>query len=198
MVSLRAEEPLAGEPQTPPESPDEAAKRIERRLAELEKQKIELDRALVELQEEKARIDLRKRNAAAELGKDIAVEVGDGKSAFVIREVVNAKVAEVQCSDVDILTTYLTRAFNDPKGPKSLRVSAHKDHPYDHLSQVFAACAAAGYGEGELQSHGSNLQRAGGAVHGTSSPHHCVGLEVESSLKAGNIDLTKYSKPGKP
>ena len=128
--------------------------------------------------------------------QDIAIVVGEGKSAFTVREVVNGKVAEVTCSDLDILTTYLTRAFNDPRGPKNLRVSAYKDHPYDHLRQVLAACATAGYAKAlfsvtELRYSVRTVPYT--TVYRTVVTHR----EVEPTLKPGEIDLTKYT-PMKP
>ena len=86
--------------------------------------------------------------AAAALGNDLAISVGDGNPSgytYTVREVVDGKVAEIHTSDLGILKKYLTRAFDDPKGPKNLRVSAYKDHPADQLKQVFTACAAAWY-----------------------------------------------------
>ena len=148
--AAQATVPMAAEPEAPLDDPDAVAKQLDRRLADLMKQKELLDATLVDLQAEKAKLNeaakAKVRAAeAAELGKDIAVEVGSGDSAYAIREVVNGKVAVATCSNLDLLRTYLTRAFNDPKGPKQLRVSAAKDHSYDDLKGVLAACAEAGY-----------------------------------------------------
>ena len=43
------------------------------------------------------------------------------------REVVNGKVGEMQCYEMDILGMYLTRAFNDSKGPKKIRIYAEQN-----------------------------------------------------------------------
>jgi RNA polymerase sigma factor (sigma-70 family) len=195
----RATEPLATEPQAAPDDLDDVAKRLEKRLADLEKQKELLNATLADLQAEKAKLDEAKKAkaaaaAAAELGKDIAVDVGTGESAYTVREVMNGKVAVVTCSDLDILTTYLTRAFNDPKGPKQLRVSAYKDHPVDDLRKVFAACATAGYAKASF-SHTRYSVRV--VPYTVVTRNRVTVREIEPSLEPGLIDLKKYA-PKKP
>ncbi len=128
---------MASEQEAPPYDPDAAAKRLDRRLADLMKQK--------ELLDEAAKAKARAADAA-ELGSDLAVVIENGTpTEYRIYEVVNGKIAEVLCSDLDILTTYLRRTFNDPKGPKKLRVGADKVQSYVQLRQVLASCAAGGY-----------------------------------------------------
>ena len=100
-------------------------KQIERRIEELRKQKellgaMEMDLFAAKQKLEEAKQAKEVAAAAAELGDAVAISVGRNPSgyAYTVREVVKGRVAEVHASDIDILTTYLTRAFNDPKGPK--------------------------------------------------------------------------------
>jgi len=193
----KAEDPLAAEPQASPGDPDDAEKRLEKRMADLQKQKELLDAMLADLAGEKAKLENEKKAkadaaAAEQLGKDIAVEIGAGDSAYTVREVVNGKVAVVTCFDLDILRTYLTRAFNDPKGPKQLRVAAHKDHPADDLQKVFAACALAGYTKAAF-SHTERRYSVRVVPYTTVYKTRMAVVEVEPTVKPGEIDLTKYA-----
>lgn len=198
----RATEPLPAA-EAAPDDADEVAKRLERQLADLQKQQDALKERMERLADEKAKLEELQRakaaaTAAAELGTDIAVDVGEGKSSFTVREVVNGKVSHVSCSDVDILTTYLARAFKDPKGPKKLRLTAFKDHPLDHLKQVFAACATAGYTK-------ATFNTTDRVVSTTLALRYLARTQavdrfeysVELPPKPGEIDLTKYA-PKKP
>jgi hypothetical protein len=182
-------------------------KRLEKQIADLRKQKELLGAMEMDLFAEKAKLeDAKKAKAAAaaveELGKDVAVSVGEGKSpTYTVREVVNGKVAEIRCSDLDMLTTYLTRAFSDPKGPKKIRVSAYKDHPSDQLRQVFAACATAGFTKASF----SHTPITPTTTYVTRTVMERVPVTVyrgvvdtvETPPKPGEIDLTKYA-PKKP
>jgi RNA polymerase sigma factor (sigma-70 family) len=199
--------PLAGDPQAAPEDPDAAVKRLEKQIADLRKQKELLGAMEMDLFAEKAKLEEAKKAKAAaaaveELGKDVAVSVGEGKSpTYTVREVVNGKVAEIRCSDLDMLTTYLTRAFSDPKGPKKIRVSAYKDHPSDQLRQVFAACATAGFTKASF----SHTPITPTTTYVTRTVMERVPVTVyrgvvdtvETPPKPGEIDLTKYA-PKKP
>jgi RNA polymerase sigma factor (sigma-70 family) len=205
--------PLAVEPAAPPDDPDARAKKIEKQIEDVRKQRELLGALEMDLFAEKEKLEEAKKakaaaDAAAELGKDIAISVGNGNPSgytYTVREVVNGKVAEIHTSDIDILRTYLTRAFNDPKGPKALRVSAFKDHPADDLRGVFAACAAAGYAKATF----SHAQRPPVVSH--DYVKRMIALEgdtvdlpvivrsrlIESPPAPGEIDLTKYA-PKKP
>jgi RNA polymerase sigma factor (sigma-70 family) len=229
----RAEEPSATEPQAAPEDPDAVVKRIEKRIDELRKQKELLGAMEMELFAEKEKLETAKRvkaeaAAVAELEGAVAITVGRNPSgySYSVREVVKGRVAEIHTSDIDILTTYLSRAFRDPKGPKSVRVAADKDHPYDGLRQVFAACAAAGYAKATFshttQAHLNYLNVAGvfdgstittGALLRNSIPSQRTfdlytygnlnlhgwntANRIETAPNPGEIDLTKYA-PKKP
>jgi len=191
-----AAEPAAGGLQGPSEDPEAAVKRIEKQIEDLRKEKEVLGAMEMSLFAEKEKLEAAKQSkveaaAAAELGKDIGVEVGDGKSWFSVREVVNGKVAVVTCSDLDILTTYLARAFKDPKGPKSLRVSAYKDQSYDDLRRVLAACAAAGYAKATF-SYTERQYRV--RVVPYTMMHRAVVTvrDVPPSIEPGEIDLRKF------
>jgi len=198
--------PLAGEPQGVPEDPDAAVKRLNKQIEDLRKQKELLGAMEMDLFAEKAKLEEAQKAkavaaAAAGLGNDIAVAIGSGSPpAYTIREVVNGKVAEVSCSDPDILTTYLRRAFNDPKGPKKIRVAAEKDCPYDQLRQVLAACAAAGYAK-------ASFSHVEGPVVSLKVKGIVTVLDVDAAEsrierleippQPGEIDLRKYA-PKKP
>jgi RNA polymerase sigma factor (sigma-70 family) len=195
--------PLAGEPQAAPEDPEAALKRLNKQIDDLRKQKEVLGAMEMYLFAEKSKIEDAKKAkeaaaAAAELGDAVAIEITGGEPAFVIREVVNGKVARIACSDLDILTTYLRRALNDPKGPKKVRVSAYKDQPYDQLRQVFEACATAGYTKASFSQAERpviaqmRLKPFSGRV--VIDEEY---LELEATPKPGEIDLTKYA-PKKP
>jgi RNA polymerase sigma factor (sigma-70 family) len=196
-----ATEPVAaGAPPAPAEEPD-ALKRLEKRLADLEKQKQLLDATLEDLKVEKQKLESARREkeaatAAAELGKDIAVRVDDAghSPAFTVREVVNGRIAEVTCSNLDILTTYLTRAFNDPKGPKKLRISASSEYPADQLRHLFAACATAGYTKAVF-SHSVTYYYSAEAIKYYKKALEFQAVELqpnEPAPKPGEIDLTPY------
>jgi RNA polymerase sigma factor (sigma-70 family) len=200
----RAEEPLAAEPQSRPDDPESVAKRIEKQIEEVRKQKERLAAMEKELFAEKEKLEEARKAkavaaAAAELGRDIAVSVGDGNPSgynFTVREVVNGKVAEIHTSDIDILRTYLTRAFDDPRGPKQLRISAFKDHPADKLREVFAACAAAGFEKASFSLTERVRYRNYSAVQfvpvETVFRDYTILRNAESAPKPGVIDLTKY------
>lgn len=204
--AARATEPLT--PGAPPAAPEEAdpLKRVEKRLADLEKQKQLLDATLADLQAEKKKLEDAKREKEAEadaldLGRDIAVSVGesDWPRPYLVREVVNGRVAEMTCSNLDLLTTYLARVHNDPKGPKKLRISAYKEHPMDDLGKVFAACATAGYAKAAFSHNERPVHRYQMAVDHL----HQAALEYRIKLdgsapKPGEIDLRKYAEPKKP
>jgi RNA polymerase sigma factor (sigma-70 family) len=203
--SAGATEPgAANAPLAPAEEPD-PLKRLEKRLADLEKQKQLLDATLEDLKAEKQKLESSRKEreaaaAAAELGKDIAVDVAavGHAPAFTVREVVNGRVAEVSCSNLDVLTVYLTRALNDPKGPKKLRISAHMGHPADQLRRVFAACASAGYTKAAFSQTADPHSRYTYKEVATKYYVEAVTRPSSETPKSGEIDLTKYASPKKP
>jgi len=153
---------------TPPAEDPDPLKQLEKRQAELEKQKAELekqkqqlDAALENVKTEKQRLEAEQKKraadaaAAAELANTITVSVGDpGKPRpYQIREVVNGREATMVCTDLDLLTKYLTRVRSDPKGAKKLAIHGNLTDPEHNLSpailrDVCKACAAAGYETG--------------------------------------------------
>jgi RNA polymerase sigma factor (sigma-70 family) len=205
--AARADEPTAAK--APPAAPEEAdpLKRVEKRLADLEKQKVLLDATLADLKSEKQRLEVERKEKeavakATALGKDIDVIVGHPGQSFTVREVINGRVGQVECADLNVLTKYLSRAFKDPDGPKALRVAAFENHPADHLKDVFAACAAAGYTRATFRHN----QYVTTVVDLTQDGTHLLRVEnlfIESLFnsapkpKPGEIDLTKYA-PKKP
>jgi len=206
--------PRPADPQTSPDDPDAALKRLNKQIEDLRKQRELLGAKEMDLFAEKARLEeTAKAKAAAEavagLGKDIAVVVENGKpSEYRIYEAVNGKIAELSCSDLDMLTTYLRRTFSDPKGPKKLRIGADKEQSYEHLREVFAACASAGY-----KTTSFSHDRPVGYFHRYAKTYDAqmlgyyqaltMGLEeaktkdARLSLSPGNIDLQQYA-PKKP
>jgi RNA polymerase sigma factor (sigma-70 family) len=176
----------ATEPQAPAEDPEAAAKRLDKQLADLQKQKELLNAMMADLQAEKKQLDETKKAkaAAAELGDDIAVMVAKGSKSpqYTIREVVNGKVGEMRCSDLDVLAKYLTRAFNDPKGPKKLRIHADQNFPQDQLKDVFAVCAAAGYKKASFRQPQALFIASDGSLLGTSPLTANNTLAVNPSL----------------
>jgi RNA polymerase sigma factor (sigma-70 family) len=191
-----------------PDDLDEAAKRLEKRLADLEKQKELLDATLADIQAEKKKLDDAKRAkaAAAALGPDIAVVVKESgnKLSYAVREVTNGKVGEMTCSDLDVLAKYLTRAFNDPNGPKSLRISADRDASHERVRRVFEVCAAAGYKKASFTSNvpawveisplRTNLTR----VEVTPLMTATSFIGPPFTTKTTEVDLAKYRSPKKP
>jgi len=201
--TARATEPLA--PGAPPaaEEPD-AVKRLEKRMADLEKQKQQLDTALENLKAEKRKLDetQKMKVAAGELGSDLDIVVAKGKNAssYTIREVVNEKIGEMHCSDTDVLAKYLARAFNDPKGPKKLRIHADKSFPGDELANVFQACAVAGYKRVLLFENVPLIvsRTYTPAYTTTYSPAYAVEVaRPVTRIETREIDLTKYTDPKK-
>lgn len=187
-------------PPAPAEDPD-PLKRLEKRKAELEKQKKELDAALADLKSEKQKLEesQKAKDAAAELGGELAVVVTEGgrglgwsKPPYTVREVVNGKIGEMQCYDLDILTVYLTRAASDPKGPKKLRIYADGHWSHDQIYKLFAVCAQAGYKKALFILPEAPLI-ASGVDWKTRKAE-----KVEYGEKEKEVDLTKYANPKKP
>jgi RNA polymerase sigma factor (sigma-70 family) len=206
--AAQATAPLAAAPQAPAEDPDAAAKRLDKRLADLQKQKEVLDALLADLAAERAKLDGAKREkaAAAELGNAVSVHVaaGEGPAEYAVREVVGGKVAEVRCSDPDILATYLARALRDPKGPKALRVSADRGVSLDQVNRVFAAGAAAGYKTASFARTDPRLTTLAvleDAMSRAASVEYLLAtrlpLAKEERPAPGEIDLSKFA-PKKP
>ncbi|MBN9118724.1 MAG: sigma-70 family RNA polymerase sigma factor [Planctomycetes bacterium] len=200
----RADEPAGkSAPPAKVEAPD-PLKRLEKRLADLEKQKELLDATLEDLKAEKQKLEDAKREkaaatAAAELGKDVAVTIAapGHAPAYTVREVVNGHVAEVTCSNLDALTTYLTRARNDPKGPQGLRLSVAPDHPADDFRIVVGACVSAGYRKAVV----GYIERTTVTYRTRLVTYYEPSVKVtkaEMLPSAGEIDLTKYVGPKKP
>jgi RNA polymerase sigma factor (sigma-70 family) len=191
-----------------PEDPDAALRRLEKQIDNLRKQREALGEREKDLFAEKEKLEETKKAkamavAVAELGNDIAVVLTQsGHSyAYTIREVVNGKVAVVQCYDLDMLTTYLKRVLNDPKGPKKIRVSADKNHSVDHLKQVFAACATAGYTKASYSVYESPVYTIVSKLSDSVRAAQITVFDtvtVEPPPQPGEIDLTNYGKPKKP
>lgn len=199
-----AAEPTPGAVKAPPARQDDDLKRIEKQLADLQKQKEAIDAKLADLSGEKAKLENEKKEreeklAAEELGKDVEVAVGqsDWPRPYLIREVLNGKVVEMTCSSLDLVTTYLMRARNDPKGPRGLRISADKNQSMDELRKVFAACAAAGYAKATF----STVDRP--AAHYKTVVRAYEHFYLHSTIKGetlpepGTIDLKKLTEPQK-
>jgi len=148
-MAARAADPPPTSRATGPNDQNDPTKRLEVRLADLQKQKEELDRAVAAVAAEKAALERAKaeKAAVAALGSDLAVvfTVVKGKPTYTVREVIGGKVGEMNCSDLEMLATYLTRIFNDPKGPRTLRLEADEHFSDERVRPVCAACAAAGY-----------------------------------------------------
>lgn len=203
-VARAAEQPTPVTPLPTPEESD-ALKRLEKRLNDLEKQKLLLDATLEDLKGEKKRLEDAKRNKeeVAAMNADIVIVLSGekGKPRYAIREVVDGKVEAMQCSNLGILTTYLTRAFNDPKGPKTLRVSTTPHYSADRVAQVFRACAKAGYAKATFTPTESRLVALETVVEVGLADLSIEVLEPRPSqpkIKPGEIDLTKYRNPTRP
>ena len=119
----------------------------------------------------------------------------EGDKAYTVREVVNGKVASVSCTDLDMLATYLRRAFNDPKGPKSLRLRVQGSTLRPPEAGV------RGLRRGRVREGVVQPRRA--AVHSprgeAGTPPRTRGvilnevyLEPEAAPKPGEIDLKQY------
>jgi hypothetical protein len=203
--TARADEPTAAKaPPGASEEPD-PLKRLEKRLADLEAQRKLLDRTLEDLKSEKQKLEVERKEkeavaAAAALGKDIDVLVGHVGQSFTVREVINGRVGQVECADLNVLKKYLSRAFKDPDGPKALRISAFANHPADHLGEVFAACAAAGYTKATFR-HNEWVRTALNVTRDGTHLLRAQNIVIEKfptpAPKPGEIDLTKYA-PKKP
>jgi RNA polymerase sigma factor (sigma-70 family) len=147
--------PGARLPTDPPSDPVAEARRLAAQLEQLKKQQADLERGLKLVEEAAAKEALRERDKRAELDRRIrallpadvlvAITTGQGGPQFTIREKFGGKIGELLCSDVDVLETYLTRAFAHAKGPKTIAIAAGRDTPPQTLHAVFAACASAGF-----------------------------------------------------
>ncbi|AWM42031.1 ECF RNA polymerase sigma factor SigE [Gemmata obscuriglobus] len=192
--AARATEPLAALSVPPAPAESDPIKKIEKQLADLQKQKELIDQMHADLSSEKTKLENAKRDKdAAKLGQDIAVEIGDqcGTHPFVVRETVNGQVAEMLCSSLDALTKYLTRAHADPKGPKAVRISAYKLHPAEELREVFGACAAAGYTRAAF----TPLDQVPTQTRIWLNLFNSRPLSREPERSAGEIDLRQYAAP---
>ncbi|MDY3562981.1 sigma-70 family RNA polymerase sigma factor [Gemmata sp. JC673] len=202
--AARATEPLAA-PAPPPASAEDQkdARRIDRLIANLEKQRMLLGVTLENLKAEKMKLE--EANAALELGKDIEVFVSDKESShpLVVREVVNGRAAEVTCRDLDSLTAYLRRAHADPQGPKGLRIIAYKDHAAEELREVFTACAVSGFAKASFGQVGrpsfmmstKSVVEMANKSYGVSETRLAPRAKLEQ--KPDEIDLRQYAAPKK-
>lgn len=191
----RAPEPLAPDAPPAPEDPEAAAKRLEKRLADLEKQRLELDKAVAEVAAEKARLAeaQEEKKAAAALGADLMLVVTAGEpKPYVLREVVAGKIGELAASDLDVVATYLARARLDPKGPKKLRLQFDRANQ-EHKDKVFVACAAAGYTKASVNERLTVIYNMPVRV----TPPPPVTKTVQR-IESREVDLTKYAEPKKP
>jgi RNA polymerase sigma factor (sigma-70 family) len=199
----------AGEGDAPPapkaaDAPD-PLRRVEALLADLEKQKRQLDQTLERLQAEKQQLEDAKKAreavaAAAELGKDVEVAVGksDGPRPYLVREVVNGRVAEMTCSSLDLLTLYLTRARTDPKGPKALRVTTSRDVLFADLKKVLTACEAAGYKHATLSYTAAEAEKMKSFTFNGAKYDMSLVETRKPKLPPGAVDLTEFAGPKKP
>jgi hypothetical protein len=189
----RATEPLTPDASAEPEDPVVATKRLEKRLADLEKQRAELDKAVAEVAAEKAKLAeaAKEKEAAAALGADLmlVVAAGDDKP-YVLREVIAGKIGELSASDLDVVATYLARAHQDPKGPKKLRIQFDRANQ-EHKDKVFAVCATAGYTKVSLSER---------VMVTYSVPVHVTPPVMKQAVRfqTRELDLTKYAAPKKP
>jgi RNA polymerase sigma factor (sigma-70 family) len=206
--ATRAADPPPERRAEPAADPAAAARKIERKLADLGRQKAELDRAIADAQAEQAKLDAEQKEkaAAADLGPALAIAVteggkgwGWGKPSYTIREVVNGRVGELYCYDLGVLATYLTRTANDSKGPRTLRIYADQDFSHDQIHRVLGVCAAAGFKKALFI-----LPKAPMIVSGVDfwTPG---GARKEGKVEWGQnpkeLDLTRYAPPvpaGKP
>jgi hypothetical protein len=197
----RAEEPpLVVESKPPTEDANVAKKRVMAKLDQLARQKVELDQLTADLNSQLAKFDaaLLENKAAAELGNDLAIVITEGgrglgwsRPPYTVREVINGKVGEMQCYEQDILRTYLTRAFNDPKGPRKIRIYADQNFSHDQIYKLFAVCAQAGYQKARFI-----LPEAPWIASGVDWKTGKA-EKVERGEKEKEIELTKYA-PKKP
>lgn len=196
--------PLGGEPQAPPTTAEAEKQTIEERLKELTKKAKEIEQDLKKVTAEKAKLEQAQREKleAAELNGSLDIVCrgqGGDHPLYTVREVINGKVGEMSCKDLDILMTYLTRAFNDPKGPKNLIVHAKSNVTEEQSKAVLFACARAGYTKATFFK--SVQTAASAAIHETASRQlltysYSVPLEQYDS-KGSEIDLTKVQNPKK-
>jgi hypothetical protein len=196
--AARATAPAADDPPAEPEGAEDF-KRLDRKLADLEKQRKEIDRAVAEVAVERARLEeaLREKKAAAALGTDLVLVVrpaGDKKSAYTytLREVVAGKLGEMSCSELAVVAVYLARAHQDPKGPKGLRLEIYGAGDAAHRVRVFAACASAGYKKVAL----TELV----AIQISTPPKRVItpGMMNVHQIERSEIDLAPYAEPKKP
>jgi hypothetical protein len=161
-----------------------------------------LDAMLTDLKAEKKAIEeaRKQKDAANALGSDLAIVIKEtgNKLSYTVREVVNGKIGEMNCTDLDVLAKYLARAYNDPQGPKSLRISAARDSSHERVRRVFEVSAAAGY---KKASFTANLpawteRSIPSVTYQTIQPLHTPTIVRSITAKTTVIDLTKYA-PGK-
>ena len=153
-MALLRDRTSGNETEPPTVDVDTVRKQVVAKLDQLARQKAELDQLTADLNAQLAKFDAAflDKMAAADLGNDLAIVVTEGgrglgwsKPPYTVGEVVKGKVGEMQCYEMDILGMYLTRAFNDSKGPKKIRIYAEQNWSHDQIYKLFAVCAQAGY-----------------------------------------------------
>ena len=194
------------------EDPETAKRFLEKRLADLEKERADVEAGLAKLKAEQKKLDDAKKEKEKEKEKAAlaadtvlvtVINTGGGKFQYSVRELIDGKAGEMRCSDLDVLATYLTRARNDPKGPKNLRVSAAHDFSAEQVAKVFAACAKAGYKKatfGTVEYRVTELlaTEALRSIEYTKKPRVIVTkAEPKPEIKPGEIDLLKFAEPKK-
>jgi DNA-directed RNA polymerase specialized sigma24 family protein len=169
-VAMRSDGATAADP-----PPAATVSDLERKLDELRKQKEVLDKAFAAMEAEKAKIDAEKadKEAAKELGANLAVEAAADGSSYTVKEVVNGKVRQVTCWDAEMLTAYLARTYRDPASPRALRVYSPLEATNDVTVQALLAGKSAGYATATLY------------------PRQAAGF-VEYSLLARNPTTLRY------
>ena len=150
------------DPKAPPKDPEEAKRALDRKLDDLKKKAAEIEKAISKAKAEKAKLEEaqkeKARAAKLEGYLEIVCHEPGNQARYTLREVIGGKVREMSCNDLEILTTYATRAYNDPKGPKKVNVSETGgnllytmiNRPLSQSDAVLAACAKAGYTKATL------------------------------------------------
>jgi RNA polymerase sigma factor (sigma-70 family) len=204
--------PLATEPQASPNNPEAAKPQVEDQLKKLTDKAAELEQALAATKAEKAKLEEEQREKARALKLDGCLDIvchmpgAVREPLYTVSEVIGGKVREMSCNDMDMLTTYVTRAFNDPKGPKKLNVHENSYVSQDQSMAVLAMCARVGYTKAVLfqavqplgQKLAYEMLHFYSATDLKSKAPLLSATEVERVDKRTEIDLTKPLPPKKP
>jgi RNA polymerase sigma factor (sigma-70 family) len=130
-----------------PDDPKARQERLDRDIQDLKAKIDALEREKKRLADEAAAAEGLRRLARAAQGGRLELTVGTGPILLDLKEYGPDERVRLQVypADADALKRYLTRAHNDPAGPRQLVVVFDREYTAAKAQELLAACKAAGY-----------------------------------------------------